>query len=958
MDKLEFLKSVLGDEGYYCVAGFNGKGKKTHKYYATIEELCHTADDFCNDGYDAYFALGTFIEAGNRRQGNVEQLRSIFIDIDYGPHHGGETQYDTLEEAVSALRSFCKEFSMPQPYIVSTGGGVHAYWPLAKPIDKEEWHPIAVALKDRCVGYGLGIDTPCTIDSARILRVPGTYNFKTGEKREVKILRAETTPHPAEFYKDLLGVIPSLKLSHIRRTEEDDAFLNAMYANRTSSFRKILEKTLAGKGCAQLKRMVETRVFLDEPSWRAGLSIAKFCVDATKAMEMISIGHPDFSPAVTEKKANAIPGPFGCEKIREYSPVNLRHLCTDCQHWGKITNPLALSYEVIESTAEFIEGKPEEGENGVAPKYPIPPLPRPYFRAEAGGIYKRVKKEDELVDIEVYHNDFFVVDRMHDAEQGDVIIVSLHLPKDAARKFMIPMSVTTTTDEFKKLLASKGMIINKPDELRYYINETVKRMQYEQVAQPAARQFGWTDSSCKKFVLGDKCISFDKVEYNAPSSATSHMFPVFTQKGSMDLWREAMEFYDRPGMEVHQFVIGLAFGSIFTEFSPVNAALLHLYSPESGLGKTTALQAAASIWGDPSKMMLKETDTTNSKMLRAEVHKNVIMLIDELSNLSGKDMSDFVYPMTSGYQKNRMTSSANSERVRGDTWKLMMVSTGNVSATDKLATYKASPQGELKRLLDVQIARVEGLAKEDTDKLSLNLVNNYGHAAVPYLQYVMKDINGIRDDYQKTQLQMDERFEFTHIERFYSVMVTNAIVGIRYAKKAGLLNFRVSPILDWFQGVVSHSMNTAADFVTPPEETISAFWAEYWNSTLRIESTADLRVKSKGDIDDAVSVADAIPKGSLVLRYEYDVKLLFMYPEKLRLWCNARGVAYSPLIQALKCGKSKARIVQKAMGTGTRANLPNAKILVLDGSGWINEEAIAQKAAQETTPEEHESSVS
>ena len=954
MDKLEFLKSVLGDKGYYCVAGFNGKGKKSHKYYATIEELCHAADDFCANGHDTYFALATFTAAGSRKQVNVEQLRSIFIDIDYGPHHGVETKYGTLEEVVSALRSFCKEFSLPKPYIVSTGGGVHAYWPLDKPIDKEEWYPLAATLADRCIEYGLGIDAPCTIDSARILRVPDTYNFKTDEKREVKFLYSDVTPRPTEFYKDLLGVMPSLKLSGIRRTKEDDEFLNSLYANRTSSFKKLLEKTIAGNGCAQLRRMVETRATLDEPSWRAGLSIAKFCEDADRAIQMISVGHPGYTPSSTEKKVNAIEKPFYCTTIHRDSPPIYKDLCTNCQHWGKISNPLALSSEVVESTDEVILGTPEGDKTGVKVGYPIPELPRPYFRADGGGIYKRVKKDDELIDIEVYHNDFFVVGRMNDAEQGDTVVVRLHLPKDAVRTFMIPMSVVSTTDEFKKLVASKGMIINKPDDIKYYINEAVKRMQYEQEAQPAARQFGWVDSSCSGFVLGDKCISKGKVEYNAPTNVTSHMFSVFTQKGALDQWREAMAFYERPGMEIHQFVIGLSFGSIFTEFTPVNAALLHLYSPESGLGKTTALQAAASVWGDPSKMVLKETDTTNSKMLRAEVQKNIIMLLDELTNLSGKEMSDFVYPMTSGHQKNRMASSSNSERVRGDTWKLMMVSTGNSSATDKLASYKSSPQGELKRLLDVQMLKVEDLDKESTDKLSLNLLTNYGHAAIPYLHFLLNQKEGeVRDYYTKMQKLLDSRFNFTFQERFYSVLITNAVVGLRYAQMAGLLNFRVSPILKWLDGVMSDSISAAADFVVPPEETISAFWADNWNNSLRITSTSDLRNKKNGqDDDEQTSPVDGTPKNSLVIRFEHDIKRLYIYPEKLRLWCDSHGVSYSPLLQALKSGKSKARIEQKSMGKGTRSILPNAKVLVLDGSGWINEEAIAQKATQSITSDE------
>ena len=129
-------------------------------------------------------------------------------------------------------------------------------------------------------------------------------------------------------------------------------------------------------------------------------------------------------------------------------------------------------------------------------------------------------------------------------------------------------------------------------------------------------------------MLGDKEISADRVDHNPPSSATAQMFSACTTKGTMDEWKKAMSFYNKPSMEVHKFMIGLAFGSIFTEFTPYNAALLHVYSPESGIGKTTALIAGASVWGEPTKLLLKETDTVASIMNRAEIYNNLPLLLE------------------------------------------------------------------------------------------------------------------------------------------------------------------------------------------------------------------------------------------------------------------------------------------------------------------------------------------
>ena len=55
-----------------------------------------------------------------------------------------------------------------------------------------------------------------------------------------------------------------------------------------------MQKTLQGRGCGQLKYIATRQEEVSEPLWRAGLSIAKFCVDGDVAAEKISSRHPDY----------------------------------------------------------------------------------------------------------------------------------------------------------------------------------------------------------------------------------------------------------------------------------------------------------------------------------------------------------------------------------------------------------------------------------------------------------------------------------------------------------------------------------------------------------------------------------------------------------------------------------------------------------------------------------------
>lgn len=933
MDRLEFLKSVLGDEGYYCAVGIKNGKKPIHKYYKTLEEVCTTADDFCANGIDAYFALGTFWKDGSREGGNVQQLRSLYVDIDYGPHHNKAAPYDTYEEAFGSLKSFCKEVGLQRPHVINSGGGIHAYWPLETPVDKEVWLPLSTQLKELCITNNLHIDTVVTTDAARILRIPATKNFKTEEGRDVSIIYPATRFGSVDHYVSILGepIRPIKKM--VQRDEVSDAILG----HKDKSFKRIMRRTLNGTGCEQLRFMYEHQDQVDLASWRAALSIIKCCYDGEPFVHRISERHPKYTYEETEKVYNGTSGAISCAYIRTYmSEQGRSSVCDECPHWGKINTPLSLGIEVVEATEErVVEAVPEDSDTNEKVTYTIPKYPFPYFNGKNGGIFKRIKtKEGDEIEMEIYHNDFYVINRMRDRSVGDLIVLRLHLPHDGVREFTMPMGVVATSDEFKKQLYAQGVVATKLDELKSYILTSVKNMQGITGASEAYSQFGWVDDKCTAFVVGNKKVYADRIEPNFPTATTESLFPAFEKKGSFEAWKDAMEFYNKPGMEQHQFVIGLGFGSIFTHFTAVNAGIYHMYSPESGLGKTTALYAAMSIWGDPIRLVMKETDTTASKMLRLQVYKNILLCSDEMTNAFPKTLSDEAYQVTSGMQRSRLRSSTNEERTRGQPWKTTMVSTGNSSMTEKIQSWKAIPKGEMLRILDDRVKKVVNLSKEETDKLSISLLSNYGHVAVPYLQYVMRNIDGWKTTYENIQRDLDNEVGLSSVERFYSVMAVNGLLGLYIANKAGFTNFNLKRLKAWIVQMLTNALAEAEDVAMNPEEIISSFWAEHYSNILRIKSSTDLR-KKDSEVEHLIN-PDATPRGELNLRYEFDVKKLYIRQEVLLAWCVKRGISYKELTHQMKLSGMAVK-GSKRMGAGTRSDMGSQSVVIVNCK-WMTDE--------------------
>jgi hypothetical protein len=143
-------------------------------------------------------------KAAIRLQENAVALKDFYIDIDL---KGGDRGYDTRDEAIVALAKFIKGTGLPKPtVVVSTGGGYHVHWVVDRPLPPAEWAPLAFALAEATKQLGLKCDAQCTIDSARILRVPDTKNKKYADgPRPVEIVSIKDYCYTVERIEQALA---------------------------------------------------------------------------------------------------------------------------------------------------------------------------------------------------------------------------------------------------------------------------------------------------------------------------------------------------------------------------------------------------------------------------------------------------------------------------------------------------------------------------------------------------------------------------------------------------------------------------------------------------------------------------------------------------------------------------------------------------------------------------------
>jgi len=914
-----FLKSVLADDGLYSLLALRSSDNgRIQKFYPTIGHLIEGAVAFDKKGYDSYFGLATYDKDGSRKADNMKELKSFFLDLDCGP----SKDYANQSDALDALRKFCDKLKLPNPLKINSGRGVHVYWRLTESVGKENWLPIATRLKALCAKHNLLADVSVTADVCRVLRVPTTHNHKTDPPTEVTFFGLDAPPLvDFDEFAELLGDDP---IDMPRRyVPSDDTYLGG----KESVFEDIIVKTKAKRGCAQIKNIIKNQKDISEPLWRAGLSIAKYCIDGEEATHIVSRHHSDYTQEDTNRKVEAIKGPYLCNTFDDYSP----NICKDCIHWGKIKSPIVLGQRIREATEEdnVVEAPAVDLPNSPTNIYTIPPYPKPYFRGANGGVYIRTRNaEGDPDEKAIYHNDLYVVRRLRDAEVGEAVVMRLHLPRDGVREFTLPLTAVTSRDDFRKQMSMQGVAVTKMDEIMQYTTTWVNELQANSVADQAHRQFGWTDDKGSSFVLGNQTIYKDRVEFNPPSTQTAGLFPLFTPSGTFEEWKEMMAFYNRDGFEMEQFVVGVSFGSILMHFSPINAAGLHLHG-ETGVGKTTAAQTGLTLWGDPEELMTNEQDTLNARMNRGEVYHNLPLVMDELTNTTGKHLSVLTYQLTGGRQRGRMSSGSNTERFRGDPWSLLSITTANASIVERISMIKAMPKAEAQRILECRVRKQTFSTAKETHEYRNNMLKTYGHAGVKYVQYIMQDIEGVKKLLTSVQEKIDIKANLKAENRFWSTFVAATVTGLILAKQAGLVEYEPKKAFKWGVWLINQNKRHVNDMSISVSEILNDYINEHYGNILWIKSTDDLR-KQDTEVD-SIIIPEVVPRGKLVARYETDLKRAYLVPKPLKIWCGEQQINYSSFINDLK-EKLGARKSKIRLSKGTHMNLPPTDVIIVDCS--------------------------
>lgn len=883
----DFLTSVLPTQGVYCTVGIRA-GVIKQSFPRTIDDVEATGEGLNAGGYDVYFALASFAPIDDelkRTAANAQYLRAFFLDIDCGM---GKPYADQIE-AAQALAAFVQDTGLPDPTIVNSGGGLHVYWPLTADIAVAEWTRYAKSLKRLCNDKGLFADPAITSDAARILRMPGTQNYKTDTPRPVQVMNSGL-PTSFDAFIELLPA-PPVDLSAAKAFGMDDATRDLGGEYPACSFARVAQRSLKDKGCAQVKNAILNAGTLEEPLWRAVLSIAIRCEDGDTAIHKVSKSHPEYTPHATEAKAAETKGPYTCEWYK----TNYSAGCAGCSQ--KVSSPILLGKIVREAevteTDEYVVEAPASDDTP-AIELKIPAFPKPYFRGANGGVYRRDKDADGNVDEKmIYPDDLYITERFFDSDEhgtggeGEMIGFHLHLRKDGVRRFYAPATAIFSRDKLRDLLTRNGVVAygKTIDDLMAYFASSIRKLQHQFAANRTRNQMGWTPDTLG-FVVGELEYTPNGTKLAPPASGTRALASSFRPTGTLEEWKQIANFYNRPGLEPHAFTMFMGFGAPLLKLvggNDVKGFWVHLKNNGSGTGKSTAQMLANSVFGHPSELLMKKADTLNSKIHMLGMLNSMLLTLDEITNDAPEVISEMAYSITDGRGKHRMEGQSNKLRINHTVWQTMACTSANAGVIDKLLQMKDTADGELRRVLELSVAKYTGAPKSEIDAVFSKLQSNYGVAGPIFIEYVITHLDTVIDMIYRMQKKIDAEMGFDQSDRYYSVGLACIFTGGLIAQRLGLHDIEIAPVYKYITGEVesNKSMNRMATS-TPygmALEAIGSFVNKHINNVLVAPYQGDGEVPQRPVV---------MPKQDLKIRYDPETRELAIAASDLRDYLTSR----------------------------------------------------------------------
>ena len=843
---------------------------------------------------------GKTIRAAVREGANALSLKSFFIDVDVK-----DGAYTTTKEAVAAFGAFRRAVDLPSPtFVVASGsGGFHAHWVLSEPVEKGEWLRLSHKLVAAARQHGLNFDSQCTVDAVRLLRVPDTRNFKSDPPKPVSFLLPPGEEYTLERIARVLepyesGFKPEPTLPP-RPPLQGVSDLAAGIEVLKAPPHKLDDVT---PECEFLRIAVDTGgKDYPNPLWNLTTFIATFTEGGRDDAHRMANQHPGYSPETTdelydrklqdrEKKDIGWPS---CQTVASSGCI----ACNVCPHRMDGKSPLNFAKPKAPVVVQQVSNT----------NTPSNDLPTGYARDKEGHVFQlMVNPEDGSVD-RVLVAPYPMTNGWLQRNPW-ILNFTVKINEDITSQIHIPYEVMPSKDTFFKHVSMQGMSLQTGYMVRFreFIMAWVDKLRQGRNSVVMSSPFGWVvnNGAIEGFSFGGTV--FGPTDDRPAANPNPHIQQQYTPTGDRKPWIDAAKMITdqrRPGLDV---ILASAFAAPLVRFSGQEGVLLSSYSTESGIGKSTAVKIAQSVWGNPIKGVQQLNDTQNSVLNKLGEIKNLPLYWDELK--TEEDTRKFVnlaFQLSSGKEKARLTSQAAQREV--GTWETMMLCASNDSLIDFITRATKMTTAGLMRVLEYTL--LPGTQGQINQALASQMVaklkDNYGVIGLEYAQYLGRKHKQIEADHIDISDKLDERCKFKADERFWRIAAVCILQGAIYANQLGFTDIQIDDLEDFLVTIISNMRAERSNQTVDMSKQInvSNVLTQFLNSMRARHTifTNKIHVAKGKPPTNAIQVKrDASKLDGIYVQVGLEDGLLRISSYQLREWLSKSGYSNHVFLKALE----------------------------------------------------------
>jgi len=441
----------------------------------------------------------------------------------------------------------------------------------------------------------------------------------------------------------------------------------------------------------------------------------------------------------------------------------------------------------------------------------------------------------------------------------------------------------------------RGIVVHNGDLFKQYVRESMDQLNAQGRAQTQYDQFGWKDDETS-FLIGQRLYTATDVrEVPGGQEVRRRSKGMGAQKGgSMAAWKDSADMLFAPGFEAQGLAVLTSFSAPFMRWQAhaEGGAILSLISRQGGKGKSTALGAAASVWGRLEAMKQTNSDTRVARGIVTGVMGNLPVIRDEYTQRDPEALREEIQIFTEGRDKQRGAADGTLINM-GASWQTIMIAGSNTSLVD---TLRAAKNGEAMagRIVEFIVDIPKNAQHWRGDALKDAMDDNAGFAGELFMRSVLQPANmtylknclpQIREDLiKKHGLASDQRF----VARWLAGVAVAGLV----VRHLGLLDISTDRIIDWAQERLFNedtaSFRGRAD---EPSHMLARFLSDNLQSTLVMPGPFVPKQKQ---------LPIKLPTRSLIIRQEVSSGKMFIEVKALRTWMQEQEQTWKDLMDDLK----------------------------------------------------------